>query len=73
MNSDPNNFISIKKKDVYYIKYRLANIYYYLSIPTIVYSEKNGDIEFFKDKEWRCVYNRTMLKGMGNFQCNHRK
>ena len=72
VNSSPDNFISIKKNDVYYIKFKGANIYYYLSIPTIVYSEKKTDIELFRDKEWRCVYNRTSLKGMGNFQCNHR-
>lgn len=72
VNSSPDNFISIKKNDVYYIKYKAANIFYYLSIPTIVYSKSKNEIELFKDKEWRCVYNRTSLKGMGNFQCNHK-
>ena len=72
IQSNPDNFISIQKDDIYYIKFSQSNSYYYLSVPTMVYSEKNSDILLFNDNDWRCVYNRKSLKGMGNFQCNHK-
>lgn len=72
IQSNPDNFISIKKDNIYYIKFNQSNSYYYLSVPTTVYSESNKDVLLFNDNNWRCVYNRTSLKGMGNFQCNHK-